>query len=149
MNDLPRRKKVTGLRAFALLMLAMLLLGGLAGLGSAFLGDRPGVVGLGLTIAIAALAMALGFIGCIWWWRQIDEAAKEAHKWAWWWGGSGGMALGSVFLLTLMLRADTQPLPAGFGSTPSDIFVSGMMSILVFQMAGYLVAWAGWWLKHR
>ncbi len=149
MNDLPRRKRVTGLVAFALLIVATLLLGALAGAGSALLGDQPGAIGLGVTAALIAFAMALGFFACVWWWRQIDEAAKEAHKWAWWWGGSAGMAVGSVVLLTLMMRAETQPLPAGFGSAPAEIFVSGMMSILLFQMAGYLVAWAGWWLKHR
>ena len=149
MNDLPRRKRVSGKGAFALVMVAALLLGGLAGAGSAFLSDQPGPVGLGVTAALISAAMAMGFVACVWWWRQIDEAAREAHKWAWWWGGSAGMAVGAVLLLTLMVSADSQPLPAGFGSTPGDIFVSGMMSILLFQMAGYTLAWAGWWLRHR
>ncbi|MDQ3125897.1 MAG: hypothetical protein M3Q74_09885 [Pseudomonadota bacterium] len=149
MNDLPRRKGVSGVGAFALVMVACLLLGGLAGFGSAFLGDQPGPVGVGVAAAVISAAMAMGFVACVWWWRQIDEAAREAHKWAWWWGGSAGMAVGAVLLLTLMLNAESQPLPEGFGSTPGDIFVSGMMSILLFQMAGYGLAWAGWWLKHR
>ena len=42
-----------------------------------------------------------------------------------------------------------QSLPAKLGSTPADIFVSGMMCLLLFQLAGYSLAWAGWWLKHR
>ncbi|MDP2765265.1 MAG: hypothetical protein Q8O54_10565, partial [Brevundimonas sp.] len=94
--------------------------------------------------------MALGFVACVRWWRRIDEAAREAHKWAWWWGGSGGMGVGLVLLLTLMVRADdSQPLPGHVGSAPGEIFVSGMMSILLFQIVGYGLAWAGWWLKHR
>ncbi len=149
MNNLPRRKRVSGLAAFALVTVTTLVLGGLAGLGSAFLGDQPGAVGLGVTAALISAAMALVLVATVWWWRQIDEAAREAHKWAWWWGGSGGMGVGLVLLLTLMLRAENQPLAAGFGSTSGEVFASGMMSILLFQITGYGLAWAGWWLKHR
>ena len=141
MNDLSRPRRPHGPGAYLLVIGASLVLGGLAGGASAIIGDQPGPVG--------TAAMAVGFTACIWWWRGIDEAAREAHKWAWWWGGSGGMAVGSVLLLTLMLRAEEQSLPAKLGSTPADIFVSGMMCILLFQLAGYSLAWAGWWLKHR
>lgn len=149
MTDMLKPKRPLGGRAFALAMGATLVLGGLAGAGSAFLGDQPGPVGTAVTAALVTAAMAVGFTVCVWWWRGIDEAAREAHKWAWWWGGSGGMAVGAVLLLTLMLRAEAQPISAKFGSTPADTFVSGMMCILLFQMAGYSLAWAGWWLKHR
>jgi hypothetical protein len=149
MNNMSKPKRPLGLGAFALAIGATLVLGGLAGAGSAFLGDQPGPVGTAVTAALVTAAMAAGFMVCAWWWRGIDEAAREAHKWAWWWGGSGGMAVGAVLLLTLMLRAEEQPISAKFGSTPADIFVSGMMCILLFQMAGYTLAWAGWWLKHR
>ena len=30
-----------------------------------------------------------------------------------------------------------------------ELFAGGMMAILLFQMAGYLIAWAAWWLRHR
>lgn len=149
MDDLPQRKRAPGLGMFALVMLLTALLGGLAGFGSALLGDEPGPVGLGLTAVLISVAMVLGFIACVWWWRQIDEAAREAHKWAWWWGGSAGMAVGAVLMLSLMRTADDHPLPASFGSTPGEIFGSGILSILLFQVVGYALAWAGWWLKHR
>ena len=149
MSEMPRPKRPLVAAAFALMIGATLVLAGMAGAGSAFFEDQPGPVGTAMTAALVSAAMAVGFSVCVWWWRGIDEAAREAHKWAWWWGGSGGMAVGSVLLLTLMLRAEEQPLPEGFGSTPADIFVSGMVAILLFQMAGYTLAWAGWWLKHR
>jgi hypothetical protein len=149
MNEMPKPKRPLGAAAFALMIGATLVLGGMAGAGSAFFGDMPGTVGTAVTAALVTAAMAVGFTVCVWWWRGIDEAAREAHKWAWWWGGSGGMGVGAVLLLTLMLRAEEQPISAKFGSTPADIFVSGMMCILLFQMAGYTLAWAGWWLKHR
>lgn len=150
MNPPDKPRRPFGLTAFALMMVVIMVLGGIAGALSAIVGDQPGAVGLGVTAALITAATAAAFAGCVWWWRGIDEAAREAHKWAWWWGGSAGMGVGSVFLLTLMLRADEQViLPKGFGSTPADLFVSGMMSILLFQLAGYTIAWASWWLKHR
>ena len=149
MNDRSRPRRPHGPGAYALVVGTSLVLGGMAGAASAFLGDQPGPVGTAMTAALVTAAMAVAFTACVWWWRGIDEAAREAHKWAWWWGGSGGMAVGAVVLLTLMLRAEEQSLPAGLGTAPADIFVSGMMSILLFQLAGYSLAWAGWWLKHR
>ncbi len=149
MTNMPKPKRPRGVGTFVLMIGGMLVLAGLAGAGSAIIGDQPGPVGTAVTASLVTAAMALGFTACLWWWRGIDEAAREAHKWAWWWGGSGGMAVGSVLLLTLTLRAEEQSLPAKLGSTPADIFVSGMMCILLFQAAGYSLAWAGWWLKHR
>lgn len=149
MNGSVKPKRPLGLAGFAATIGVTMLVGGLAGAGSAVFGDQPGAVGLAITVAMISAAMAVGFAACIWWWRGIDEAAREAHKWAWWWGGSGGLAVGGVLLLTVMLRADTQALPASVGSTPADIFISGMMAVVLFQLAGYALAWAGWWLKHR
>lgn len=149
MNQSDKPKRPLGLGGYVGTMGVTLVVALLAGLGSAIVGDQPGPVGLALTVAMISAAMAVGLAACLWWWRGIDEAAREAHKWAWWWGGSGGMAVGGIVLLTLMSRADTQPLPAGVGTDPADIFVTGMMAVLLFQLAGYALAWAGWWLKHR
>lgn len=149
MNQSDKPKRPLGLGGYVATMAVTLLVAALAGVGSAVFGDQPGAVGLAVTVAMITAAMAVGFVACLWWWRGIDEAAREAHKWAWWWGGSGGMAVGGIVLLTLMSRADTQPLPVNGGSDASDIFVTGMMAVLLFQLAGYALAWAGWWLKHR
>jgi hypothetical protein len=142
-------KRPLGLGGYVLTFGVTALVAALAGIGSATFGDQPGAVGLGLTIAMISVAMAVGFAACLWWWRGIDEAAREAHKWAWWWGGSGGMAVGGVVLLSLMARDDATPLPAGIGPDAGDVFVAGMLAVLLFQLAGYVIAWAGWWLKHR
>jgi hypothetical protein len=149
MNGIAKPKRPHGPGAYLAVLVGSLVLGGLGGIGSAVLGDQPGPVGVALTAAMISAAMAAGLAGCIWGWRGIVEAARESHKWAWWWGGTGGMAVGAALLLTLMMRAQDVPVPAGFGSRTADIFVSGMMSILLFQLAGYTLAWAGWWLKHR
>lgn len=149
MSEAQKPKRPHGAGTYVMLLASAGVIGGLAGGGSALFGDQPGPIGFALTAAMISAAMAAGLAGCVWWWRGIDEAAREAHKWAWWWGGTSGMAVGAVLLLTLMMRAPDFPVPAGFGSRSADVFMSGMMSILLFQVAGYALAWAGWWLKHR
>ncbi|HST90935.1 MAG TPA: hypothetical protein VLJ13_01915 [Brevundimonas sp.] len=149
MNQRLKPTRPHGLRAFALTMAVAMLAGALAGLGSGFLEDRTGSLGLALTAIVLTAAMAIGMAVCLWWWRGIDEAAREAHKWAWWWGGSGGLAVGAIGLLTLTVRPGTEGLPASFGETSADIFASGMTSVVLCQLVGYVIAWAGWWLKHR
>ena len=149
MNPSAKPKRPLGLTGYVAALAVTALIAGLAGAGSAIFSELPGVLGLTVTAATLSAAMAVGLAACLWWWRGIDEAAREAHKWAWWWGGSGGMAVGGVVLLTLMARNEARLLPSGIGSDPTDIFVSGMMVVVLFQLAGYALAWAGWWLKHR
>ena len=57
--------------------------------------------------------------------------------------------LGAVLLLVLSLRRDEILLPRWVGETPPDLLLSGMMAILLFQVAGYSLAWAWWWLGRR
>lgn len=150
MNPRTNPRRPLGLGAYVAMTVAVMVVGGVAGAASAIFGDGPGMGGLLVTVGLMIAAMAVAFAACKWWWAGIDEAAREAHKWAWWWGGTSGIAVGGVILLTLSLRADeTTTLPAFLGASPADLFASGMMTILLFQLAGYALAWAGWWLKHR
>jgi hypothetical protein len=128
---------------------ATVVLGLLGGVGSGFLSEMPGWTGLLLTVLVLSLVMAVTLWLGIWWWRRVDEAAREAHKWSWFWGGSCGMIVGLIGLLTVSLRGADIPLPASLGQTPSALLVSGMMAILAFQLVGYGVAWAWWWLARR
>ncbi|MBU1384152.1 MAG: hypothetical protein KKG14_10310 [Alphaproteobacteria bacterium] len=148
MDPARRRKRPFGLGTYLLVLLGVGLIGGLAGGVGAMLSDQPGSLGLVLTAALMAVALAAALAACVWWWRGIDEAAREAHKWAWWWGGSSGMAVGAVLLLTLTLRDDGST-PADVGVGAAELVAGGMYAILLFQLAGYGVAWAVWWLKHR
>jgi hypothetical protein len=141
--------KPIGAPALVGMAVGTLVLGLVVGLGAAFLSDVPGQIGVLLT----AILLALGMAGAMWlgmgWWRRVDEAAREAHKWSWFWGGSCGMAVGFVCLLTVSMRGADLPLPTWLGETPQDLLVSGMMTILLFQVVGYLIAWAGWWWARR
>ena len=148
MNPGLKPQRPFGLGTYLLMILFVGLIGGVVGGVAQVFGDTPGPAGVAITAAAVTAAMAIGFAACIWWWRGIDEAAQEAHKWAWWWGGSGGMAVGAVILTTLTLRDDGST-SAAVGMTATDLVAMGMWTILLFQLAGYTVAWAIWWLRHR
>ena len=88
--------------------------------------------------------MAAGLWVCAHWWRALDEAAQEAHKWAWWWGSTVGLAIGSVALFTLAYAA-----PDALTAAPKDLLLGGAAILGAGQIAGYGVAWAFWWLQRR
>ena len=113
------------------------------------LSEQSGVFGFTMTAFILSLVMAGGLMICIWWWRRLDEAAREAHKWAWYWGGSTGMLVGLVLMLVLTTRPADIVLPASLGQTPADLVGAGMIITLGFQLVGYGLAWAWWWLGRR
>jgi hypothetical protein len=86
------------------------------------------------------------------WWSKVDEAAREAHKWAWFWGGSSGLLL----ILPLMAAFSLTDwafyeqylaflhVRAGIGE-----FAAGMLTTLLCMSIGYLIAWVWWWWKRR
>lgn len=148
MGSVPKPKRPLGLGAYVLVLLGVGLVGGLAGGLQSLISDHAGPYGVAATIALIVVAMSVALAACIWWWRGIDEAAREAHKWAWWWGGSGGMAVGALVLLSLSADADASSA-AAVDLSAGELLLGGMWIILMFQLAGYAVAWAAWWLKHR
>lgn len=141
--------KPLGPKGVAALFGLILLLGFVGGLGSGFLADRPGSAAFWTTVTLTVVMMAAVLGVSFWWWSRLDEAAREAHKWAWYWGGSSGMLIGLVLMLVLKTRPADIALPASLGQTPADLLLNGMMAILLFQLVGYGLAWAWWWLGRR
>ena len=97
------------------------------------------------------LGVAIAFVVPVGWfilnyWRAIDEAAREAQKWAWFWGGSAGMAVGLVTMIT-------QPrwVIATFadGPDPVDVLHAGALVLIAAQLIGFFVAWVFWWGSRR
>ncbi|MBB5747371.1 FtsH-binding integral membrane protein [Brevundimonas variabilis] len=142
-----RPRRPFGLRAYAGTMLATVVVAAIAGAGSAIFGEGSGWAAVGINAAFFTVAMAAGMTACVWWWRGIDEAAREAHKVAWWWGGSGGMAVGGVILLSVVLPDEGAALLEGLSGP--DLFAAGMGAVAGCQVLGYTIAWAVWWLRHR
>ncbi|MNE97170.1 hypothetical protein D3C80_1954760 [compost metagenome] len=83
---------------------------------------------------------------------SIDEAAQEAHKWAWFWGGSSGMAVGGVLVIMASLPQSAMiQIPAWYSdrTDPAAYAATGAFAMLTLMLIGYTVAWAWWWLGRR
>jgi len=144
-------RRPPGLKSFLLLIFVAVALGVVMGAAIGLLRDTSageGVIGHIVRAAVIAVGLAVGVLLCVRWWSALDEAAREAHKWAWFWGGSGGMTVG-LLLLTTLSFSEPERWPGALGETAPDAFAMGVMAILLFQLAGYALAWAWWWLKRR
>jgi len=111
---------------------------------------RPWVHGAGAWAALAMVAVALtaGAASTVVWWRNIDEAAREAHKSAWYWGGLAGLAVCGALIMGLLVFGVAPPLLLASKASPTGYFVSGMLALMFILMAGYAVAWVVWWVRR-
>ena len=80
--------------------------------------------------------------------RRLDEAALEAHKFAWLWGAQTGLFLVAMAALLLLTRPDVE-LPALVGEDRTAAFVDGVFASVAAVAVGYGIAWAVWWLRKR
>lgn len=122
------------------------IVGGVLGAGGALLGD----LGVVLPLPLVFVGSLVGVVALFWvsviYWRNIDEAAREAHKFAWFWGGTGGM----LAILPVATLVSTERLVSVLGQRgPAEWVIFGFASLLLAQLAGYGLVWAGWWLRQR
>jgi len=128
---------------------ALCAAGGVVGGGLAFAFGSASPIGVFSAAAGGAFAMLVVAGASVLWWKTLDEAAREAHKWAWWWGSTGGLAVGGVAVITLSGSGASGSVLAALGSDPVDILLAGAFACALFQVIGYALAWAGWWLARR
>jgi len=95
------------------------------------------------TAYAAAMAWALGFLWL--YWRRLDEAAKEAQKFAWFVGSIAALVLTAPIMMFFRLGA----LPLPHGAPPGVHFALGWVMLALLQLLGFLIAWAGWWWAKR
>ncbi len=109
-----------------------------------------GGIGIAAAAIVTAVAVALTVWICLLWWHGLDEAAREAHKWAWWWGGTAGTLLGGLGIIGLSIVGDADGrLPGGLASLSQvDGIRLAVVTVLLLQVGGYGVAWAVWWLAR-
>lgn len=140
-----RNPVIRYLFVFGLMLVAGLIAGGLA---VAVGASNP--LRLTLTVVGLSATMAFAIAACAWWWHGLDEAAREAHKWAWWWGSTFSLAVGGVVLITLTMAMDpAQTTRTLSDTTAMDLVAGGAMGALLLQCMGYFIAWAVWWLRRR
>lgn len=136
------RRQATALR----LLVASALLGAVGGAGLTLL-EKIGVTPPAGFLGYALLALApVMVVASVVYWRNIDEAAREAHKFAWFWGGSGSILVAAP--LALLIGDDRLTALAG-QHTSSEWFAIGVFSLLVFQLTAYVLVWAVWWIRQR
>lgn len=139
---------VAGLVMVVLLFAAGVAVGYLQGSGK--LSEDGAAIWVLGPFAVVAMGISL-WIGAQWM-RSIDEAAQEAHKWAWYWGGSTGMAAGGVLvILSSLPQAQRIQIPAWYAgrTDPAAYAASGAFGMLLLMLAGYLIAWVWWWRGRR
>lgn len=87
------------------------------------------------------------------WWKQIDEAARDAHKTAWFWGGSIGMSLAILITALNMFFDGAILIKLGEAYHISDIqkfgFEFGLLNVMTFMGFGYAIHWGLWWRQRR
>lgn len=106
-----------------------------------------------LTLAIAVIGAVLSIVSMqasLRWWKEADEAVKEAHKTGWYWGGSGGLAVAGGLLGGLLAMEPSTSLRQ-FALFPGDagLIATGLTVAISFAFVGYAIAWAIWWLRNR
>jgi hypothetical protein len=128
------------------LLLGSGIFGAILGVGGGLLSGldvtlpQPLVFGGSLVIVVALFWVSVIY------WRNIDEAAREAHKFAWFWGGTGGM----LVILPIATLISTERLVAVLGPhDPGEWVAFGFASLLIAQLLGYGLVWTGWWLRQR
>ncbi|MGV9009351.1 hypothetical protein [Brevundimonas sp.] len=141
----PKRRRP--LSYLAILGLSVLLGLGV-GLGAALIDEFGGANTQAFRAALLSVGVLIGVVLCIRWWQGADEAVREAHKWAWYWGGSAGIAVVVVLFVLSSWDLITLNIPP-YGDGPDGLLLSGSALTLGLMLAGYIIAWAAWWLRHR
>lgn len=147
-----KRVLLAGVGGLVAIVALLFIAGAVIGYGSAQGAIDP-QAGTPIIMGVTALLLMIGafWLG-VFWMRAIDEAAREAHKWAWYWGGTAGMAVGGVFMLMSAIpREASIPFPLLMSDTPdpAGYAASGAFALMMLMTLGYSIAWAVWWLRHR
>lgn len=148
-NAMPQRKPLSPAALTAVFAVAIAAFGTVVTLWSRSVPegvDQP----LGLTAFITVGVLVL-IPATVWLvlkaWSRMDEAAREAHKWAWYWGGALGIIPGFVIANSRSLGLE---LAGRLGFTePSELIEFGGVAVLLSMLVGYLLAWGLWWFRRR
>lgn len=83
------------------------------------------------------------------WWRQIDEASREAHKTAWLWGGGLGLLLVALIAALNLIFGGSFMNLMSVALKATNLkeygFEIGVIASITFMGFGYIINWAMWW----
>ena len=115
---------------------------------------RPLDPPVALAFALAAVA-AWTWAGVFTWlyWRKLDEAAKEAQKFAWFFGGLLGLVVTAPVMVYLRLTGApfllAMTADLSWRDQPGVYVALGWISLALAELLGFLLVWAGWWWARR
>ena len=109
--------------------------------------DFHGPLWLRLVLALALVVPPI--LAIRHYWLSIDEAAREAQKWAWFWGGQFGLAFGLVLLVLAVRAAPSLAALAPPAASQAQAMVYGAFALVIAQLTGFTLAWAFWWVRRR
>jgi membrane protease YdiL (CAAX protease family) len=101
--------------------------------------------GLGQPPALGLVVLIVGILTgvvahSVFWWRDLDEAARQAHRRAWWRGGNLGILIGAA-ALAVALALNLPVAPGPMAGRQEGWAVFGFLCLLFGQAVGYGVAW--------
>lgn len=131
--------------------MAVALIGSVAGIAVALASLRMEDTLLSLPVALAGVIFSIASLTASRrWWKEADEAVKEAHKTGFYWGATGGLSV-AAGLMAALFAVEPDVSLRQFALFPGDagLLATGLATALVLAFIGYLVGWAGWWLRNR
>ena len=107
--------------------------------------------GLDWMLPLAKAARLAWLAGFSWLaWRRLDEVRREAQKFAWSVSAAAALMLTAPVMLYVRLSGGLLLAHlAGGRATPGAYFAMGWGFLAMTEMAGFLVAWLGWWATRR
>ena len=121
-------------------------------LGSSLGAFEDGEIDGRTVIAIGAISVIVILPATWYYWSNLDELAREAHKSAWNWGGSIGMLIVFVPMICLIRGVERGSLDFE-GLDPGVAVVTGFSAgagVVIFgAVGGYVIAWIIYWLRKR
>ncbi|MBY0562744.1 MAG: hypothetical protein K2P58_01060 [Hyphomonadaceae bacterium] len=117
--------------------------------GAAIAGRVSVPVGLALVLPAMVAVFAFSFL----WFAALDELAQRAHYEAWFWGGSTGLLVAPLLIVSALLTGGQSDLVElaltyfGGGDNAREAFLNGVMVAIVPPVIGYGIWWLVFWLR--
>ena len=101
-------------------------------------------------LVVLPLIIPLSVIS-FYYWKGLDEGAKEGQKSGYLWGTQLGMLALIIFCFFFDVQGVVGPFLSDYLApfSQSSEFLNGMFTLGIFQTIGFILFWAFWWIRRR